>query len=412
LLSGPAGGVVGAFFLARRSGHSRVITFDMGGTSTDVALLDDSVPVTHESRVEGMPVGIPMMDIHTVGAGGGSIARLDEGGALRVGPESAGADPGPICYGRGSGLTVTDANVILGRLLGRFFLGGDMPLAPERIPRVLGKQSWTRQWKSLQHLAQGVIDVVNNNMEQAIRLISVERGYDVRDFTLVCFGGAGGLHAATLASGLGIPRVIVPPHPGALSALGLLLADARRNYSETLLGRGRPSLEDIRKSLARLHRIGLRDLNGEGFRRKDIVIHDAIDVRYVGQSYELTIPFSGRSWTDGFHKAHARRYGHSSPASPVEVVSVRTTLSGVTAKPALQPSRRKTPSPEPLEVGRVWLAGRWRRLGVYDRRHLGYGNVIRGPALIGEYTSTTFVPDGFRCAVDRFGNLVLSGVSA
>ena len=409
LLSGPAGGVVGAFFLAKRSGRSRVVTFDMGGTSTDVALLDGGIPITHESRIEGMPVGIPMMDIHTVGAGGGSIARLDAGGALVVGPESAGADPGPICYGTGDALTVTDANLILGRLLGRFFLGGEMRLTPERIERVVATKRWTRKWKSLQHLAQGVIDVVNNNMEQAIRLISVERGHDVRDFALVCFGGAGGLHAATLAAGLGITEVIVPLHPGALSALGLLLADSLRDYSETLLGRGKPSLALIRKSLDRLHRAGVRDLTDEGFHRKDIRISDAMDVRYAGQSYELTIPF-GADWEESFHRAHERRYGHASPQSPLEVVSVRATLSGIIGKPVLEPKKRKAPQPSPLESRRVWLGGRWRRTEIYERRQLGYGNVIGGPAVVGEYSSTTFVPSGFRCEVDRFLNLVLSPI--
>src|SRR2546426_7367941 len=191
ILSGPAGGVVGAFHVAQACGYSRIITFDMGGTSTDVSLCDGEIKVTHEGQVDGMPIGIPMMDIHTVGAGGGSIAELDTGGALKVGPESAGADPGPICYGKGDRLTVTDANVLLGRLLPRFFLGGTMPLAKERIEPALRALGWTKQWKSVEELAQGVVDVVNNNMEQAIRLISVERGYDPRDFNLFCFGGAG-----------------------------------------------------------------------------------------------------------------------------------------------------------------------------------------------------------------------------
>ncbi|HLH30627.1 MAG TPA: hydantoinase/oxoprolinase family protein, partial [Terriglobia bacterium] len=222
ILSGPAGGVVGAFHVGKVCGYPKIIAFDMGGTSTDVSLCEGEIRVTHESEVDGMPVGIPMMDIHTVGAGGGSIAEVDPGGALRVGPASAGADPGPICYGKGERLTVTDANLILGRLLPEFFLGGAMKLATERIAPALEKLKWPRDWKTPEELAQGVIDVVNNNMEQAVRLISVERGYDPRDFTLFCFGGAGGLHAAHLARGLGMTRVVVPRFPGALSALGLL----------------------------------------------------------------------------------------------------------------------------------------------------------------------------------------------
>ena len=249
----------------------------MGGTSTDVSLCEGEIKVTHENEVNGMPVGIPMMDIHTVGAGGGSIAELDPGGALKVGPESAGADPGPICYGKGERLTVTDANVILGRLLPEFFLGGTMKLAADRIPQALQKSGWLRHWKNAPELAHGIIDVVNNNMEQAIRLISVERGYDPRDFTLFCFGGAGGLHAASLAQALGMKRVVVPRFPGALSALGLLLADVRKDYSRTLLidaGVSSQKLKEASTRIAQARRVGVAGRRfqetgdpGAGFRR-------------------------------------------------------------------------------------------------------------------------------------------------
>ena len=407
ILSGPAGGVVGAFFVARESDYSRIITFDMGGTSTDVALCDGEVRVTHESQVDGMPIGIPMMDIHTVGAGGGSIAAVDAGGALRVGPESAGADPGPICYGKGDALTVTDANVILGRLLPRFFLGGTMPIRAERIPEAVGSLGWAGEWRSRERLAQGVVDVVNNNMEQAIRLISVERGHDPRDFALVCFGGAGALHAATLARGLGIPRIVVPPHPGALSALGLLLADARKDYSRTLLGTARLTQSKIKKSLSEMHRVGIAELRAEGFKRGGITIVDALDVRYRGQSYELTIPFSGE-WQAAFHQAHDRRYGYANPDSPVEVVSARTTLFGRTDKPVIQKASRRARNPKPVEVRRVWFGDGWAKTRVYDRQVLRYGHSIPGPAIVGEYSSTTLVPPDYRCEVDRFGNLVLT----
>lgn len=407
ILSGPAGGVVGAFYLAERSGYPKIITFDMGGTSTDVALLDGDIQVTRESHVGGMPIGIPMMDIHTVGAGGGSIAGLDAGGALQVGPESAGADPGPICYGKGASMTVTDANVILGRLLPRFFLGGSMEIAPHKIKPTLRQLRWTLRWSSTEALAAGVIDVVNNNMEQAIRLISIERGHDVRDFTLVCFGGAGALHAATLAADLGIGRVIVPPHPGALSALGLLLADARKDYSRTLLGRDKPSRMRIRKTLSDLRQAGVADLRAERFRKKEIIPLEFLDVRYLGQSYELTIPFTN-DWETAFHQAHRRRYGHSNPDNVLEVVSARVTVLGKTSKPPLPRGSRKKRAVRPLDACRVWFGGGWMKAGVYDRQSLGYGNVIRGPAVVGEYSSTTFVPPGFRCEVDRFSNLVLT----
>ena len=406
ILSGPAGGVVGAFFMAKRSGYPRMITFDMGGTSTDVALLDGDIKITHEGEVDGLPIGIPMMDIHTVGAGGGSIAHVDAGGALKVGPASAGADPGPICYGKGTDLTVTDANVVLGRLLPRFFLGGEMRLEPKRVVPALERLDWASRWRRPELLAQGVVDVVNANMEQAIRLISIERGYDTRDFTLVCFGGAGALHAVSVAKGLGIPRVIVPPHPGALSALGLLLADARKDYARTLLGT-RLTLPKIRKALSQLHRIGVKDLREEGFKRSQVTTLDFLDVRYRGQSYELTIPFS-EDWEKSFHRTHEGRYGYSNPNKPLEVVSARSTLLGATGKPRLGKSSRKSTTGKPVEMGRVWFDDSWVQAEVYDRTLLGYGNVVRGPAIIGEYSSTTFVPPGSRAEVDRFGNLVLS----
>ena len=381
ILSGPASGVVGAFHIARRAGYSRIITFDMGGTSTDVALFDDAIRVTHESEVGGMPIGIPMMDIHTVGAGGGSIAQVDAGGSLCVGPESAGADPGPICYGKGTAFTVTDANVVLGRLLPRFFLGGSMHLATERIGPALRGAPESHQWKNVEGLAAGVIDVVNNNMEQAIRLISIERGHDIREFTLVCFGGGGGLHAATLAEGLGIPRVVVPPYPGALSALGLLLADARKDYSKTVLGT-RPSRSNLRTALSRLHREGLADLKEEGFRRKDIMVMDFLDVRYAGQSYELSIPYD-TGWCDHFHRVHEKRYGHSDPHSAVEVVNVRSTLTGTTSKPELPSFRRTRRRLVPIDTVPVWHGRGRLKASVYDRLLLRCGNVIEGPAIVG-----------------------------
>ena len=406
IVSGPAGGVVGAFYLAENCGYSKIITFDMGGTSTDVSLCDGDIRVTHESQVDAMPIGIPMIDIHTVGAGGGSIARLDPGGALQVGPESAGADPGPICYGKGNELTVTDANVLLGRLLPRFFLGGQASLATERIQPVVRSLTWTKSWPSLEALAQGVVDVVNNNMEQAIRLVSVERGHDPREFTLFCFGGAAGLHAVYLARGLGIPRVVIPPFPGALSALGLLLADARRDYSQTLLTTAVGAYARLAKALGELHKIGAADLRLEGFKRPEVRHLDFVDARYRGQSYELTVPFS-REFIGEFHKLHERRYGYSNPGKEVEVVNVRTTFLGKTGKPEFAKQAAKRRQPEAIDVCRVWFDGKLVKSAVYDRELLAPGSMVRGPAIIGEYSSTTVVPPGFRCTVDGYSNLVL-----
>ena len=410
IVSGPAGGVVGAFHVASNSGYPNIITFDMGGTSTDVALCRGEIQITHEGEIDGLPVGIPMIDIHTVGAGGGSIAELDMGGALRVGPQSAGADPGPICYGRGERLTVTDANVILGRLPARFFLGGTVPLATERIEPIVSSMPWTRGWKSTHVLAQGVIDVVNNNMEQAVRLISVERGHDPADFALFCFGGAGGLHAADLARALGIPRVIVPRFPGALSALGLLLADARKDYSRSLLMPAESPHHRIREVLDELHRIGNREMKAEGFAVKAVHHIDAVDMRYRGQSYELSIPMN-RGFVEEFHKAHERRYGYSTPDKPVEIVNVRTSFFGRSEKPKIRPAPKVRGAAKPIEVAMVWMNGRRMKTPIYDRDSLRHGHVVRGPAIIGEYSSTTLVPPDFVCRVDAHLNLVMGSVS-
>jgi N-methylhydantoinase A len=406
ILSGPAGGVVGAFHLAQACGYSQIITFDMGGTSTDVSLCEDEIKVTHESQIDGMPIGIPMMDIHTVGAGGGSIAELDAGGALKVGPESAGADPGPICYGKGNQPTVTDANVILGRLLPRFFLGGTMTLSPERIEPALRALDWTKQWTKSQELAQGVINVVNNNMEQAIRLISVERGFDPRDFTLFCFGGAAGLHAAQLVQALGMRRVVVPQFPGALSALGLLLADVRKDYSRTLLITGEGPDEKLKAALVELHELGMADLHAEGFEDKQIVQVDSVDLRYHGQSYELTVPLSA-GFIEAFHEIHERRYGYANRGREVELVNVRTTFFGRTDKLKLRKVPKRQGRPASLGTQPVWIDERRTIATIYDRASLGHGHVVKGPAIIGEYSSTTLVPPDFRCTVDAYLNLVL-----
>jgi N-methylhydantoinase A len=407
IVSGPAGGVVGAFHVASACGYSNIITFDMGGTSTDVALCEGGIRVTHEAEIDGLPVGIPIIDIHTVGAGGGSIAHVDAGGALRVGPESAGANPGPMCYGKGGEqLTVTDANVLLGRLPARFFLGGTVPLEVDRIAPAASRMPWTRRWRSLHEIAQGVVDVVNNNMEQAVRLISTERGYDPRDFALVCFGGAGGLHAADLARALGIPEVVVPPYPGALSALGLLLSDVRKDYSKSMLVSADGAEPTIRGELENLHRAGRRDLKEEGFEGKAVRFTDSVDLRYRGQSYELTVPFT-RGFVAGFHKLHDRRYGHSDSSRPVEVVNVRSTFFGRAPKirfPKMAKTRAKA---RPIDRTSTWFAGKIRKTTLYDRSDLRYGHVVEGPAIIGEYSATTLVPPEYICVVDAWGNLLL-----
>ncbi|MBI2321774.1 MAG: hydantoinase/oxoprolinase family protein, partial [Chloroflexi bacterium] len=319
VLSGPAAGVVGAFWLARTAGFPQCITFDMGGTSTDVALCPGEIQETSEGQIAGVPIRVPIIDIHTVGAGGGSLARLDAGGALIVGPESAGADPGPACYGRARLLTVTDAHVVLGRLPADHFLGGRMRrdvAAAEAAVGALAAQIGDAPAEA----ADGIVRVANSNMDAAIRVISVQRGHDPRDFTLVAFGGAGPLHAADLAAALGIRRVLVPRYPGVLSALGLLVADVVKDYSQTAM---LPAVEAtparIDALYAPLEARGWAEMRAEGFAAALIRAERWGDLRYVGQSFELRVPLRG-DFLAAFHALHERRFGHQHPDWPVELV--------------------------------------------------------------------------------------------
>ncbi|NPB06104.1 MAG: hydantoinase/oxoprolinase family protein [Aquificae bacterium] len=407
VLSGPAGGVAGALEVAREAGFDRIITFDMGGTSTDVSLVDGQVRVTREGKVAGFPVRVPTVEIHTVGAGGGSIARLDEGGALRVGPESAGADPGPICYGRGGKeLTVTDANLFLGRLDEEYFLGGRMRLKVEPV-----KEALTRLARKLgltpYEVAEGIVRVVNANMERALKRVSVERGYDPSQFTLVSFGGAGGLHAAQLAERLRIRRVLVPAHAGLLSALGMLRADALREASRTVLltEPGAASLEPVFRELERKL---LDEMAAEGFGKEEVQLERLVDARFKGQSYELTLPFSP-DYPERFAELHERLYGYRHDA-PVELVNLRVRARASRPKPPLPSLPKGGKSPPPgalLKQKRVFFEGSFLELPVYDRGKLLAGNELPSPCLVVEYDSTTFVPPGWSVKVDALGNLLL-----
>ncbi len=324
VLSGPAGGVIGASTSALASGFSRIIAFDMGGTSTDVSLVDGAITTASQAEIAGLPIGVPMLDIHTVGAGGGSLARFDAAGALRVGPESAGADPGPICYGRGRQPTVTDANLLLGRLQPTRFLGGDFTLDLTRTRRIT--REWLKQQGSsltLERFADGVIRVVNAIMEKAIRVVSIERGRDPRDYALVAFGGAGGLHACALAGALRIPCVIVPAMPGALSALGILVSDVVKDFSRTLLWpvSGKLPHSRLAQEVAVLERQAANDFQDEN-RRGRIHCQRSVDLRYRGQGYELNLPFTKNLLKD-FEQEHTRRYGYAHPSREVEIVTLR-----------------------------------------------------------------------------------------
>jgi N-methylhydantoinase A len=410
ILSGPAGGAVGAFEIGKMAGFDRLITFDMGGTSTDVALIDGKLPLITESTIGGYPVKVPMIDIHTVGAGGGSIAAIDAGGALKVGPESAGADPGPICYGRGLKITVTDANLFLGRLVPDHFLGGAMRLRTSELAAHFQKMANTLGLPPIE-LADGILAVANTTMERAIKVISVERGFDPREFTLFSFGGAGGLHAAYLARGLNIPRVLVPRNAGILSACGMLLSDIIKDYSQTvLLPEESATLEILETLFAPLVARGREELQAEGISADHIRLEYYLDMRYRGQSFEIVVPLD-RDFRETFHQLHEKLYGYCNRDKSVEVVNLRLRALCSPAKPdfsRLPPAGREISVDALLGEHSVYFDQNPVRAQVIARDKLGYGNMLRGPAIVVEYSSTIVVPPFATAEVDAFGNLIIT----
>lgn len=416
ILSGPAGGVVGALRAARAAGFDKIITFDMGGTSTDVALCEqDGLRMTNEASVAGLPVAVSVMDIHTVGAGGGSIARIDEGGSLRVGPESAGADPGPACYGRSLLPTVTDAHLILGHFGGAGLLGGDFELDEKRSQTAMAQLASEMSKVAGRRVtaieaAQGVLVIANTNMERALRRISVERGYDSREFALLPFGGAGGLHAVELAQALRIPRIIVPKAAGALSAIGVLTADVVKDQSRTIMQDVRRGIEKtLDKAFKEMERSARLALRAEGFFTSKQLHVRSLAMRYKGQSFELEIKQTAGDLAAGFHRAHHARYGYAQESNIVEVVSARVRSSGMVEKLV---QKRSKVAGKPLygeparEVG-AYLGGRKLRVRVYDRDQLNPGIELRTPCIVTEYSSTTLISPGANARMDQYGNLVI-----
>jgi len=413
ILSGPAGGVVGALRVCAAAGIRDIITFDMGGTSTDAALCRGEARTTNEALVAGLPVAVPVIDIHTVGAGGGSIARVDAAGALRVGPESAGADPGPACYGRGEEVTVTDANLVLGRFGGANLLGGEMPIHFDRARSVLSRLAgemtrFADKPVTAEHAALGVIRVANANMEAALRVVSVERGQDPRLFTLVSFGGAGGLHVCDLAAALRVPRVLVPRSPGTLSALGVLLGDVVKDYSHTVMIKtSELEMRTLERGFAELEREAVRDLKHEGFGQDRLKLTRSVAMRYAGQSFEIDVPW-GRRFEAKFHDAHRERYGYSDNSRAIEVVSLRLRAAGVTQKPRINRRGQGTSNRAAAShTAQVYLNERAVQVPVFARDELNAGTRLAGPAIITEYSSTTLVPRGYRVEVDPWMNLVI-----
>lgn len=407
VLSGPAAGVVGARAVAQVAGFPKVISFDMGGTSTDVSLIDGEIGRTTDSRVGDFPVRLPVIDIHTVGAGGGSIAYVDTGGALRVGPRSAGASPGPVCYGVGDELTVTDANLLLGRLDPDFFLGGRMTIDLQRTVRVAEALAGDLGL-SVPELADGIIRVANANMERAIRVVSVERGHDPRDFALLAFGGAGGMHACEIAEQLQISTVIVPRHAGVLSAFGMLVADVTKDYSASVLQPSAAlSFKDLERACAPLVAKARAELQAEGFSVKRQVITRSIDVRYVGQSFEITLPLDA-NYREAFDAQHGKTYGYSNALRPTEVVNVRVTAAGVTQKPEWSAASTRKSKAKPAASGPGRFGGKTSTIGFFRWDDLRPGASGAGPAVIAGGEATAVVPPGWTFTVDGYGNVVAS----
>ena len=403
VLSGPAGGVAAAESLGRALGVTRLITFDMGGTSTDVALIDGHARLASATRISGWPVKMPVLDIHTVGSGGGSLARLDAGGALVVGPESAGAVPGPACYGRGGVRpAVTDADLVLGRIEPSHFLGGRMALDEDAAFAAIARLASVARLGP-RAAAEGVAQVVEASMARAVRRVSVERGHDPAGFALLAFGGAGPVHAVALAREIGIRTVIVPPSPGIFSALGMAYADVLVDASRTHFAMGREaSPARLGRAIAPLVRQVRGELRARGFAVAAIEAECRIDVRYVGQSHEIEVPL-GEDYASVFHAAHASLHGHAHPERPLEVVTLRARGRGRVDRPGwpeLAPARGRRAPAVPARSARGGFA-------VHERAALGRGTQVAGPAIVVEETATTFVPTGSRATVGRLGELVI-----
>ena len=413
LLSGPAGGLAAAEYLGQVTTFKRLLTFDMGGTSTDVALIEGKIQLTNESKIAGYPVAVSMVDMHTIGAGGGSIAFIDAGGLLQVGPESAGAYPGPACYGQGGVQpTVTDANLVLGRLLPSAFLGGGMALNIDAAHAAINTLAKPLNL-TVEQTANGIIKIANEHMANALRVMSVQRGIDPRDLCLMSFGGAGGLHVCALANALQISTAMVPVHSGVLSALGMLVAPKGRELSRTFNTLLTNTVEaDIREVLQDLIQQGTAALLKEAVAQQDISIAAHLDCRYQGQSYTLDIPYDYSESTaiqqsqQDFIARHQQRYGHTL-ALPIELVNVRVSLK-VTEKilqlETLVSNTANNNIRSKMENEK--------QIAVYPRAQISVSQPIAGPALITETTATTFVDSGWQCQMDALGNLILTSISS
>lgn len=421
LLSGPAAGVQGAAHVAELAGFDDILTMDMGGTSCDISLVRDGDPVVStEVEVGEYPIGVPMIDVHTIGAGGGSIAWIDNGDALRVGPRSAGATPGPVCYGRGGTKpTVTDAHLLLGRLDAARFLSDDLDADVSTVEDAVSEHVADPLGMGVTEAAQGIVDVANANMERALRVVSVERGHDPREFSIVAYGGAGPLHATELAASLEAPRVLVPRTAGVLSALGLLITDLIHDFSTSMVRRW-ADIEpaDLEPTFNEFETEGRERLDGDDFAQGDdrIVTERGVDLRYVGQSFELTVPLpNGRltessltAATERFHKRHERRYGHASPEEPIELVTVRSRTRGLVETPDLSASTANGDPDDAIRTERtVVYGGDQYETRIYDRKELPADSTLDGPAVVEGPESTVVIRPNQHARVDGFGTIIV-----
>jgi N-methylhydantoinase A len=420
--SGPAGGALAAAYVGRLTGNEQVISVDMGGTSFDVGVIDGGEPrVAPESQFEGFPVKIPILDVQAIGAGGGSLAWIDEGGALNVGPESAGSDPGPACYGLGGDLpTVTDANLVLGRLNAEYFLGGEMELYADLAAQAIKQHIADPLGGTLEEAASGIIRVVNANMERAISVNSTEKGYDVREFALYSFGGAGPLHAVELAQDLDMKRVVVPPYAGTFSAVGLLVANTRYDYASTV-AKNEEELapEELLATFQELEAEGRAQLKSQKVLEEQIEVLWSADLRYEGQSYELSTPVKWRETltredireiVDHFHDLHHRIYAYGSVDERVEFVNLRLAAIGKVSAVSLAHTGGAGGDADAARKGTRpvhFPTEGFIDTPIYDRALLRPGSVVRGPALIEEIASTTVITHGVEGTVDEFGNIVI-----
>jgi len=409
LLSGPAGGLKAVQFIGEQTGQRQIISFDMGGTSTDVALVDGEIGRTTEGRLSQYPGGVAMVDMHTIGAGGGSIAYVDDGGLLQVGPGSAGAEPGPACYGKGGeDATVTDANLVLGRLVVSEALAGDLHLDVEAARRAVGKLA-DKLHLSVAETAQGIVTVANEHMAKAIRLISVNRGYDPNEFVLACFGGAGGLHVCALAEAMQMRRAIVPVHCGVLSALGMVVATRGRQFSKTVgIPGSEINIRDLTEKFAELEHAAQQELQQEGLSAQALQVERSVDMRYLGQSYTLNIPWQALNTTiEQFHQAHLQRYGYA--------LEKETELVNIRVQATAQPIALELPSAIPESRNNPPQNVVYEKTGetvVVAREQLQPGARIAGPAVVAEYAATTYIAAGWEAELDSLGNLLLCRVNS